>query len=188
MNIFASQKYILRLDELRNAYNQYFQKEKSSSTRRHYFIGVLIFFLYIAGNIAMSAGFSESEKGLQFIALFPVFLIACVVLPILYSYLRKKALTRTPTKKEIASVRRKHGKEIDELEQEMRRLTEVLKQSELPAQYHYAYAINWMIDAITSKRADTLKEVINLYEDFLQKERHNQSIVDALSNIRIIYY
>ena len=45
-----------------------------------------------------------------------------------------------------------------------------------------------MINAITTKRADTLKEAINLYENYLQSERHNQNIVDAVNNIQITYY
>lgn len=184
MDIFASQKYIWRLDELNSTYQSYFLKEKLLFTKRHFFIGLAVVILALALEFLIGKTDGGGATALIFILALPAIIIAILI----YNSMRKSALKRAPTQKEIAATRRKHGKEIEPIEKEMRELDEVLQQSELPSQYHHPFAVDWMINAITTKRADTLKEAINLYENYLQSERHNQNIVDAVNNIQITYY
>ena len=115
-------------------------------------------------------------------------LLSAIIVPFVIKYVKNKAITREPTKKEITAVRTKHAAEISDLETKMRNIEATLRKSVLPANYHYSLAVNWMVEAVLSKRADTLKEVINLYEDYLQKERHNAELKEAIENIEINYF
>mgnify|MGYP000843811272 CR=1 FL=1 len=188
MDIFASQKYIWRLDELNSTYQSYFLKEKQLFTKRQFFIGLTAIVLVLVLRILVGNTSDDAASTIIYALIYILTLPATIIAALIYNSMQKRARTRAPTQKEIAATRRKHGKEIEAIEKEMRELDEVLQQSELPSQYHYPFAVDWMINAITTKRADTLKEAINLYENYLQSERHNQNIVDAVNNIQITYY
>ena len=53
----------------------------------------------------------------------------------------------------------------------------------MPQNYISVSAIDWMVKAVETKRADSLKEVINLYEDMLHKERQI-SITQGTPNVQ----
>ena len=62
-----------------------------------------------------------------------------------------------------------------------------LKKSILPKDYHNVYAVDWIVKAIENKRADNLKEAINLYEKHMVDEQMRQelsSVYDAVANIK----
>ena len=62
----------------------------------------------------------------------------------------------------------------------------------LPAKYHNIEAISFMLEAVSNLRADTLKEVINLYEEELhhrnlERIAENNMRMQQLQNERMIY-
>ena len=71
--------------------------------------------------------------------------------------------------------------ELLEIQTHTGHLSQKLELSEVPIKYHNCDAINWMIDALRDKRADTLKEVINLYEE----ECYRREKIKAINNIQI---
>ena len=188
MDIFESQKYIVRLDELRTKYEASFQKEKMRTHKRRWRLIRTIIFLSLSAMLLLSLhssfGPDGDITGVIFITVYG-FLPAIIVTSIVSSKTRRSTITRAPSAQEIAATRKKKPQETTAMENEMQQITEILQSSELPPRYHYTYAVNWMIDAFQCKRADSIKEAINLYEDFLQKERHNEEVVDAIKRIKI---
>ena len=57
--------------------------------------------------------------------------------------------------------------------------------SVVPVKYHDVYSLEWLMAAMENKRADDLKEAINLYENYLAEEQHHQEQLEAIRNIRI---
>lgn len=67
-----------------------------------------------------------------------------------------------------------------------------LEHSVLPQDYHNEYAVNWIVKAMENKRADTLKEAINLYEQHMVDQAKIQTIQagfnalnESISNIEL---
>ncbi|MBQ4598392.1 MAG: hypothetical protein IJB19_00595 [Clostridia bacterium] len=183
MDIFETQKYVWQYDNLKTKYSSFFQKEKRTSTTRKLTMGTVVLVICLA--ILFSNAWSM-EGGGMVVCL--TSLTTFIIYPIAVHHIKKTSYSRDCTSKEIAAAYKKHGNEITALKVQIDEISENLKRSDLPAQYHYSFAVNWMVKAIYSKRADTLKEVINLYEEYLQKERHNLAITEAIKSIDIIYY
>ena len=84
--------------------------------------------------------------------------------------------------------------EIDRLEASMRKyiLDNQHRLAFLPSDYRNAYAIGFMIKALENMRADTLKELVNLYEQelhFLEQERimNNSAEMQRIHNENMRY-
>lgn len=183
MDIFETQKYVWEYESLKNQYWSFFQNEKQRSTKRTVALGTAAFLIGLG--IFISSLWSADGGTIAICLITP---IALIVFPFVVRYIKKTSYTRDCTAKEILKVQKKHGNEINLLKERIQKVSAVLSTSELPSQYHYCLAVNWMVNAILSKRADTLKEVINLYEDYMQKEQHHQEDLEAIKNIEITYY
>lgn len=183
MDIFETQKHVWEYESLKNQYWSFFQNEKQRSTKRTIALGTVAFLIGLV--MFVSCLWSEDGGAMAICLTLP---IALIVFPFVVWYIKKTSHTRDCTAKEILKVQKKHGDEINILKEKIQKLEGILSTSDLPTQYHCCFAVNWMVDAILSKRADTLKEVINLYETYVQKERHHQEELEAIKNIEITYY
>ena len=91
---------------------------------------------------------------------------------------------RPLSKKEKAAVDT-YREQIKVLQAEIDQLASELRLSVVPARYHDVYSMEWLMEAMENKRADDLKEAINLYENYLAEEQHHQEQLEALMNLRI---
>ena len=64
---------------------------------------------------------------------------------------------------------------------ELHALLKQLESSEIPSKYHYSFALQTMIEYFDTKRADTLKEAINL----LELELQHRERIDAINNVSV---
>lgn len=134
-----------------------------------------------------SGCFTALIIAITMLALFPVGVIVMFVL-IGKNSEAKEAEKQYPDEKELYdSFCLEAEKVCKKLKDEINVLTEeknqyITKNSHimefLPKSYHNVYAVSFMLVAIKNCRADTLKEVINLYED----ELHHLELKNELEN------
>lgn len=74
--------------------------------------------------------------------------------------------------------------QYNQTETKLDMLLDKLKTSEIPRKYWYSYALEWMIDALECKRANTLTDLINLYEQFSDAERRHNEQLETLCRTR----
>ncbi len=90
------------------------------------------------------------------------------------------------TKREQAIFDRRFGERAGVLLNRRKELRIRLKSSEVPPVYHNSYALDWMVEALINKRADNMKEAINLFENYVMAERHQAELVEAIKSITVI--
>lgn len=94
-------------------------------------------------------------------------------------YERKRAYTK---KEQI--VYDECESQYNKAEAEINMLLAELDESPIPYKYWHSYALEWMIDAIECKRANSLTELINLYEQFADAERRHNEQLEMLYQTR----
>jgi len=197
MDIFETQRKVLMLEGLYAQYVGLFNNTKNKTTRKRIATYIITFLLaYAALNILSFARFLAPEGSFlksDFFNFLSVFsFLSHLVIPILFIVflvvLVKRERARMFSPREIARTRKKRANEVNSLEANMTAIQKELRMSELPQKYHYSFAVNWMVDAIYSKRVSTLSEVINAYEQYLNEERRHNAQLEAIRNIQVINY
>lgn len=74
--------------------------------------------------------------------------------------------------------------QYNQTEAKLDMLLDKLETSEIPRKYWHSYALEWMIDALECKRANTLTDLINLYEQFSDAERRHNEQLETLYRTR----
>lgn len=114
-----------------------------------------------------------------------VFFLCAVVGPTISIIRRQKAMKKA--KNELACVSTDINKVISQINNDIREVEKARNEyarenshyfNFLPAHYHNESAIAFMLQALENMRADTLKEVINLYEYELHLRRQEQILED----------
>ena len=108
---------------------------------------------------------------------------AAFILLVLRKLLERRERARQYTPEEIEM----HDRYCDEISRSQSLVQDAsiqLETSEIPKAYLNVFALSWMVEAATNKRADTLKELINLYERYLEDERRHQEQILATSKGR----
>lgn len=59
-----------------------------------------------------------------------------------------------------------------------------LNNSSIPLKYRNLNAINFFIDCLNTKRADTLKELVNLYENELRYQKDKEQYQKEINNLK----
>ena len=145
-------------------------------------------FIFLAGdNIfeLLSIVFDSSPNTIDYIVFYPIILICLFIISFFIYRLIYKWLKLTIIKEKETSYLRNVKNELADLKNQINQKKQSLKKATfVPVAYLYPEAINAFLAYLYNKRADTLKECINLYEE---ECRHNQSM-NALSNIEMSNY
>ena len=136
-------------------------------------------FTGFAGNrVGPIEGFLSCVFGALFVGAAPIAIIEALVYIVLEKSVAKKEENRALTMQE-QSVVEEYCRQIKEIEVQITQKRECLLASEVPARYHHSVMLNLMIGFIENKRADTLKEAINLLEQFAEEERRHRELVES---------
>lgn len=98
---------------------------------------------------------------------------------ILINHERKRAYTKREQR-----VYNECESQYIKVETEINSLISLLETSIIPYKYWHSYALEWMIEAIECKRANSLTELINLYEQFADAERRHNEQLEMLYRTR----
>lgn len=150
----------------------------------HWIVSALFWMLVITSYSTIVELFSGTlESG-------PIFGICFTIsgIPILLFFIFKSILIdherkRVYTKRE-QRVYDECASQNAKVEAEINSLISQLETSIIPYKYWHSYALEWMIEAIECKRANSLTELINLYEQFADAERRHNEQLEMLYRTR----
>ncbi len=200
-----------KLTQLENDYSraqQSFEKFKKSvpiwgilsATIFPILVFVAIFIILIFGTAILTEIFSLDTSNMNIeLLVYPVIYIgiffALLTLPLfLVIYFFEKRNWKNKLAQYDLEYEKCHQykQELILIQKNIVQLKNQLNRSILPHDYQNPYAVDWIVKAVENKRADTLKEAINLFEQHKMAEeikteiRHwGQSVVDILSNLEI---
>lgn len=98
---------------------------------------------------------------------------------ILKNFMKQKELSNS----EVESISN-FNNELENLNLKYQNLNNQLSKSEIPVNYRNLNALNFMISMYESKRGDTLKELINLYEEELRYQEQQRKHEKEMENLR----
>lgn len=98
---------------------------------------------------------------------------------ILKNFMKEKKLSNS----EVESISNLNN-ELEILDLKYQNLNNQLSKSEIPVNYRNLNALNFMISMYESKRGDTLKELINLYEQELRYQEQQRQHEKEMENLR----
>lgn len=98
---------------------------------------------------------------------------------ILKNFMKQKELSNS----EVESISN-FNNELENLNLKYQNLNNQLSKSEIPVNYRNLNALNFMISMYESKRGDTLKELINLYEEELRYQEQQLKHEKEMENLR----
>lgn len=173
---------VYNLSSLRNEYWQYHKPYFDVTALPgliHFILGLLLYnFIYIIGGIIFEL-LPEMESGttttgiIVVIAWIGMVILTFIIYPIILVSINE---TQVKHKLHIHSLR------IKQIIQQERSLVNHIGKSIIPMAYCYPRAINTFENYIINKRADTIKECLNLYE----QERRNNKSMNELRNLRAL--
>lgn len=194
MNIFETLDIVRKIEKLcdtQNAIQTRINKIKRKNTSfklflfrfAHWTVSVLFWILII---VITSILIEMFKGGMDDYDMLNVFTACSLIagIPVLLFFVFKNALIkheqkRAYTKKEQV-IYDECELQYNRAESELNVLLDCLQTSEVPYKYWHSYALEWMIDAIRCKRANSLTELINLYEQFADAERRHNEQLEAL--------
>lgn len=198
MNIFETLPVVKRIEKLceaQDALQTQIDKIKRKNTNikfslfrfAHWATSALFWILVI---VAFTTIIELFKSKMDFDDKLIVFIMCSLIagIPVLLYFIFKDALIkherkRAYTKKEQI-VYNELEKQYMRAEDEINLLLDRLQTSEIPYKYWSSYALEWMIEAIRCKRANSLTELINLYEQFADSERRHNEQLETLYRTR----
>jgi len=163
-------------------------------------IFIILSLVSIGPSIGLSFEYDNFRLLIQPILLI-IFTISLYIIDGIKANKKKAAVTKEyETKKEQLNARNKELTKT--LNEQKEKINEIWAGytgyfSFLPEKYQNVYAVSFMLDAVASMRADTLKEAINLWEDELKwikdqeqkrqyetiRQRQNEQMLAAMSEL-----
>lgn len=191
MNIFETLPVVKKLEKLldtQDALQTRIDKIKRKNTnlklslfRFAHWTASALFWLFMIGIFTTIMELFGSK--MDFENKMATFLICSLIsgIPVLLFFSFKSAIVKRENKRAYTKKEQIVYDELEEqyvrIEAEINTLIDRLETSEIPYKYWHSYALEWMIEAIRCKRANTLTELINLYEQFADAERrHNEQL------------
>ena len=201
MNIFETCTVVASLekstkirDELTNANNCIRKQKNDKILKAFYAVYWILAPLIIACLIGLEESMSVTENfAVTWIENFATFLfipgysaftggialaIFSIIRPIFKNKLGKRGLSPKEQEKYDENSARIYAAQL-----EINRQLPLLVETEVPHRYLCTYALRWMTEAIYNRRANSLQEAINLYEQHLA---HLETI-QAINNVSINY-
>lgn len=162
------------------------------------FLGVVMIIYVLMGviiNVFSLQGMDVDIESLTEAIMSISTIFACLTLPIFLAiyYFEKRNWKNKLAKSESEYAKRiQYEQELIGIKKNIVHMKSELNRSVVPKDYQNPYAVDWIVKAVENKRADTLKEAINLFEQHKSAEEikgeirfMRQSVVDAISNIEV---
>lgn len=102
------------------------------------------------------------------------------IVPFIISTFFSKRIEKIDNSQKISDLENK----LNNLSNQFTLLENRLNNSSIPLKYRNLNAINFFIDCLNTKRADTLKELVNLYENELRYQKDKEQYQKEINNLK----